>query len=142
MLFPPLSFRWIVIALPCYYTRMNTMNQWVVATMCLCFSCGAAFGQAEVSAWGGLRGIRIDGALMAFTTGLRAIGSTTPSDDRRGEMLGNAHYLHEGSRQICTGGLRAGDLRRGFAYVFRAPANWDAGWYLKMPAPARSMLTC
>ncbi|MGD0540621.1 MAG: hypothetical protein ABSB33_03785 [Tepidisphaeraceae bacterium] len=99
------------------------MNQCVVATMCLCFSCGAAFGQAEVSAWGGLRGIRLDGELMAFTTGLRAVGSTTPSDDRRGEMLGNAHYLHEGSEQICTGGLRAGDPRRGFAYVFRTPSQ-------------------
>ncbi|MGD0462043.1 MAG: hypothetical protein ABSB74_06110 [Tepidisphaeraceae bacterium] len=100
---------------------MNTMSRWVVAMVWVCFSCGAAFGQAEVSGWGSLRGIRLDGELMAFTTGVRAVGSATPDVDRRGEMLGNAHFAREGNEQICTGGLRMGDPRRGFAYIFRAP---------------------
>src|ERR1700689_394624 len=100
---------------------MNTMTQWVVATMWVCFGCSGAFGQAEVSAWGSFRGIRVDGELMAFKTGVRAVGLTTAAVDQRAEMLGNIQFVREGNEQICTGGLRIGDPRRGFAYIFRAP---------------------
>jgi hypothetical protein len=103
---------------------MNTMTRWAVAMMWVCFAGSSVFGQTEVSAWGSFRGIRVDGELMAFKTGVRAIGltaTTTASADQRGEMLGNVQFVREGDEQICSGGLRIGDPRRGFAYIYRAP---------------------
>jgi hypothetical protein len=102
---------------------MNTMARWLVATAGVLFGCSAAFGQAEVSASGGLRGIRIDGELMAFKTGVRVAGSPGPGGAEQAEMLGNVQFHREGNQQICEGGIRLGDFRRGFAYVFRAPSQ-------------------
>ena len=84
----------------------------ILGTSCL-FMLGVfvvkIFAQAEANVWGGLRGIRVDGELMALTSGLRALNPDAPPATSGGrERLGNPQFLREGNRQISTGGLVAG----------------------------------
>jgi len=98
----------------------------MLAALILLPFCGKSFcfGQAECVPWGGLRGIRIEGELMAFTTGIRAVrAGSTAIVQTRGERLGNAQYAREGDRQICSGGLRATDFRPGGGGGFRGPPS-------------------
>jgi hypothetical protein len=111
---------------------MNTMARWLVATAGVLFGCSAAFGQAEVSASGGLRGIRIDGELMAFKTGVRVAGSPGPGGAEQAEMLGNVQFHREGNQQICEGDFGLAISEEGLRMSFARRANWVAGWFLRM----------
>lgn len=69
--------------------------------------CSNSFGQVECVPWGGLRGIRIDGEMMSFTTGIRAVRSgSTAIVLIRAERLADAKFTRDGNKQICSGGLR------------------------------------
>ena len=92
---------------------MNSPAHWVLAAICACVWCSDAFGQAECSGWGGLRGIRVDGELMAFTTGVRAVSPGLPIVQTRGERLINPQFSRDGDKQICSGGLSIGEFRAG-----------------------------
>jgi hypothetical protein len=73
-----------------------------------------AFAQAEVTGWGGLRGIRVDGELMAFTSGLRAVPPDEPIiGPTYLERLGYPHYSHDGNKQSSAGGIRIGSASGG-----------------------------
>ena len=69
------------------------------------------FGQVECTAPGNLHGIRVDGELMAFSTSIHAVASTTveanPGDRGRG-----GRFSREGDTLIMTGSL-SGGVRRG-----------------------------
>ena len=71
---------------------------------------GDVFAQAEAYAWGGLRGIRVDGELMAFTTGIRAVpaGAEVVAQSNQ-ERLSSPEFSREGDTVTCSGGL----MRRG-----------------------------
>ena len=84
---------------------------------------GAAFGQAECFGWGGLRGIRVDGELMAFTTGIRAVSPGSAVVQSGGEKLNDVQFFREGDKQTCSGGLRIGEPRPGGGFGFRAPSR-------------------
>ena len=67
---------------------------------------GDSFGQAECQAWGGLRGIRVDGELMAFTTGIRAVApDSTPLAQPNLERLAYSRFSRDGNKLICSGSL-------------------------------------
>jgi hypothetical protein len=70
-----------------------------------------AAGQTEVNAWGGLRGIRVDGELLAFTTGIRAALPGAPIVQARGERLGFVQFERKGDDAICSGELPLGSVR-------------------------------
>ncbi|MGD0138008.1 MAG: hypothetical protein ABSD28_03975 [Tepidisphaeraceae bacterium] len=92
----------------------------MLATLILLPFCSKSFGQAECVPSGGLRGIRIEGELMAFTTGIRAVrAGSTSIVQARGERLGNAQFSRDGDKQICSGGLRTTDFRPGGGGGFR-----------------------
>ena len=79
----------------------------LLAVLILLPMCRDCFGQAECVPWGGLRGIRIDGELMAFTTGIRAVrAGSLVTVQTRAEKLSNPKYTRDGNKQICSGGLR------------------------------------
>ena len=102
--------------------RMNAFGHWVCAAMCVCFFCGAAFGQAECFGWGGLRGIRVDGELMAFTTGIRAVSPGSAVVQSGGEKLNDVQFFREGDKQTCSGRLRIGDPGQAADLAFVPPA--------------------
>lgn len=83
-----------------------------------------SFGQAECVPGGGLRGIRVDGELMAFTTGIRAVRvGSSEIVQTRDERLGNAAFARVGGKQICSGGLRTTPFGPGAGGFFqRAPS--------------------
>lgn len=94
---------------------MKPQGSWAaVATaslVLLCAAQGELAAQAEVAAWGNLEGIRIDGHLMAFETGLclqRPDGSelTRTSKERQ-----RPRYLREGSARRVTSSLGGIALR-------------------------------
>jgi hypothetical protein len=102
---------------------MKSPAHWILAAMCACVCCGEAFGQAECSGWGGLRGIRVDGELMAFTTGIRAVSPGLPVVQTRGERLINPQFSRDGDKQICSGGLNIGEFRAGGGFGPRPPSR-------------------
>jgi len=56
---------------------MKTQCCWSIALLILVASWGTdVFAQAECAAGGNLRGIRVDGELLAFTASIRAIASS------------------------------------------------------------------
>ena len=62
---------------------MKSILPMLLATFILSVFCHKSFGQAECVPWGGLRGIRIDGELMAFTTGIRDLPKSLPRKLRK-----------------------------------------------------------
>jgi len=63
---------------------MNTPHRLIVASLFLLGSWNnAVLGQVECAAPGNLRGIRVDGELMAFSTSIRAV-VPTPADEAQG----------------------------------------------------------
>jgi hypothetical protein len=92
----------------------------VVSIICLAASATVALGQAECNGYGGLRGIRVDGQLMPFTTILRA---TRRSDGAvattANERTRNPTFTHNGDTQVCTGGLAFGGAGGSFAFADR-----------------------
>jgi hypothetical protein len=101
---------------------MKHLDGICIGLLWLLLAGGAAFGQAECNAWGGLRGIRIDGQLFSVATGVRAIPAGGEIVDRLAGDLGNVHFVHEGNKQICTGGLRIGE-RRGSGRPTTSPVS-------------------
>jgi O-glycosyl hydrolase len=95
---------------------MKYLPQTMMALCVLGWS-AVALGQAECSAWGAMRGIRVDGELMAFTTGVRAFSKDTPiAGQPGGERLANPRYWHQGNVQSSAGSLfyvLAGERGRG-----------------------------
>jgi O-glycosyl hydrolase len=106
---------------------MSVKARWLLAAMLILVSGDKSLGQAECFAWGGLRGVRVDGELMAFTTGLRAVrpGSEIIGP-ARAERLSGVRFHREGDRQICAGGLRTEELRPGSGPAFGAPSPLTA----------------
>jgi hypothetical protein len=82
----------------------------LVAAGCLALAARAA-GQPEAQPWGGLRGIRIDGELIAFTTGLRAVPANVEPLGRIDlERLAAPRFRHDGAKQIIDGSVAIGPL--------------------------------
>ena len=69
------------------------------------------FGQVECTAPGNLHGIRVDGELMAFSTSIHAVASTTAEADQ-GDRGRGGQFSREGDTLIMTGSLSSG-VRRG-----------------------------
>ena len=94
----------------------------LVAYCLLAFSCYArsAFGQAECNGYGGLRGIRVDGQLMPFTTALRAerAGDNAIAGTAN-ERTRNPAFTHADRVQTCTGGLSFGASGAPFTFADR-----------------------
>ncbi len=66
--------------------------------------------QAEAYPWGGLRGLRLDGERVGFTTGIRAVQTADQPGalflgKRDDEKLTWPHYTREGRKQILTGSV-------------------------------------
>lgn len=59
-----------------------------------------SYGQADVTGWGNLRGIRIDGQLMKFQTSLRVVGSKWNGILYTAKEHQKPHYSMNGKKQI------------------------------------------
>jgi O-glycosyl hydrolase len=68
-------------------------------------------GQVECVGSGNLRGVRIDGELMAFTTSIRAIISTNISTNQGGRGRGGGQYTRDDGLLTVTGNLTGGGRR-------------------------------
>jgi hypothetical protein len=74
----------------------------------LAFACafaivvGEAAGQAEVTAWGNMTGIRLDGHLMAFESSLLAVGVKGGETLRTAKERQQPRYSRDGNRRIVT----------------------------------------
>jgi hypothetical protein len=70
----------------------------------LLFGVGIAnsFAQAELTAWGNLNGIRIDGQLMKFTSSVCLIGPTMTDVTATGKEKQRPVYTRNGDKQIVT----------------------------------------
>jgi len=92
---------------------MNTLRHSILAAMCV-VGCGLinarpAMAGAEVQGWGSLRGIRVEGQLMAFGSSIRAVsadGTQTALSGR--ELVTNPTFRRDGANQITAGGLNFG----------------------------------
>ncbi|MEZ4776783.1 MAG: hypothetical protein R3D00_26645 [Bacteroidia bacterium] len=58
--------------------------------------------QPEVTAWGNMTGIRIDGQLMRFETSLRVVSADWAKNIRTGKERQNPMYKRDGKNQIIT----------------------------------------
>src|SRR3954451_2181732 len=92
-----------------------TVAAGILCAIVLC--CSTAMSQVEMSGWGNLRGIRVDGELVEITT---AIVIASPGWK---ESAQTAHwrtrkstYVHDGSAIMCTGEISIG---RGPIVAFR-----------------------
>jgi O-glycosyl hydrolase len=83
----------------------------VMSIVLLCSSGAGVFGQVECTAPGNLRGIRIDGELMAFSTSIRAIAPTAVEADQ-GDRGRGGQFSREGDTLTMTGNLTDGTRRR------------------------------
>ena len=83
----------------------------VMSTVLLCSSGAGVFGQVECTAPGNLRGIRIDGELMAFSTSIHAIAPTAVEADQ-GDRGRGGQFSREGDTLTMTGNLTDGTRRR------------------------------
>jgi hypothetical protein len=78
----------------------------IVAILCAFSMIPTVMAQTEANGWGSLRGIRLDGELIPFTTSLKAarpdwkeIAQTASEQVRR------PHFIRAGNKQTFTGGL-------------------------------------
>src|SRR5208337_2251037 len=89
---------------------MNTLHHLTVASLFLLGSWNIElFGQVECAAPGNLRGIRVDGELMAFSTSIRAVISTAADESQgsRGRGVGG-QFSRDGGALIVNGNLTGG----------------------------------
>ena len=78
----------------------------LLLTICLLGLVPRIFAQAECNVWGGLRGIRVEGELIAFTTGLRAVPPDAAPVGRPGlERLIFPSFSHETNTQVSSGAM-------------------------------------
>ena len=103
---------------------MYTPHHLIIASLLLLGSWNAeVLGQVECAAPGNLRGIRIDGELMAFSTSLRAIVPTAADEGQGGRGRGvGGQFSREGGALIVTGNLTGGSSR-GFGPVWVAKSS-------------------
>jgi hypothetical protein len=94
---------------------MNKLSHSIIASLFI-FGSGTASvsGQVECTAPGNLRGIRVDGELMAFTTSIRAVVST-PTDEGQNSRGrgGGGQFSRDGGALMVTGSLTGGGGRGG-----------------------------
>jgi hypothetical protein len=89
-------------------------------------------GQAEANGWGGMRGIRVDGELIPFTTSLKAVRPDWKEiSQTANEQVHRPHFIRDGNKQIFTGGLAFKD---GKTITFSQTS--------KTPPPATRRSTC
>src|SRR5450432_1602835 len=85
---------------------MNIRQHLIMAVMSGLILPTSVFGQAELNGWSGMRGIRVDGELIKFTTGLRAVRPDNSEIAQTGnELVRNPHFAHSGNKQTCSGNL-------------------------------------
>ncbi len=90
--------------------KKNAFNQslpsFLIVSLCLLMITGFSnnvFAQAEVTAWGNLRGIRVDGQLMKFKTSLRIVGDDWSNILQTAKERQNPKYSRDGiERTIKT----------------------------------------
>ena len=116
---------------PSMLTAMMNPFHHGVLTVILAFGLAeTARGQAEANVWGGLRGIRVEGELMTFTTGFRAVPvGQPPVGPAQQERLSNPQFVRQGVQQTSSGGLMAGGGggRRGAAPPATVPGARGRG---------------
>ena len=93
---------------------MKTLHHSIVASLVLLGAWNAeVLGQVECTAQGNLRGIRVEGELMAFSTSIRAVVSTATEEGLGGRGRGSSgRFSRDGGALIVTGSL-SGDAGRG-----------------------------
>ena len=97
---------------------MNTHQHLLIASLfVLCSGNEPAFGQVECTGTGNLRGIRVDGELMAFTTSIRAVAPTGAGENQGGRGRGGSggQFFREGGALIANDSLTGGAGRGGGA---------------------------
>lgn len=67
-----------------------------------CASMQEAFSQAEVAAWGNMKGIRVDGQLMEFETSMRVVSEDWSQITATGKERQRPKYDREGRNQVVT----------------------------------------
>ena len=94
---------------------MKTLHHLIVTLLVLLSSGTAAvFGQMECTGTGNLRGIRVDGELMAFSTSIRAVVPTAPDESQGGRGSGGGgQFFRDGGALTVTGSLTGGAGRGG-----------------------------
>jgi len=84
---------------------MNAFPRFIVASLFALGSWNAeVFGQVECTPQGNLRGLRVDGELMAFSTSIRAVAPTGAAEDQGGTAADDAASM--GPRLISRGNFR------------------------------------
>lgn len=73
----------------------------VLVIMLVAFT-GRGYGQAELEPWGNLSGIRIDGQLMAFGSGIRILGKDGVFVNATAKERQQPHYARQGNTQVVT----------------------------------------
>ena len=94
---------------------MNNPNHLIIASLLLLGSWNTeVFGQVECAAPGTLRGIRVDGELMAFSTSIRAVVPTATNQGQGGRGGGGGgQFSRDGDALTVTGSLTGGGGRGG-----------------------------
>jgi hypothetical protein len=78
----------------------------IVAILCALNMIPLVMAQSEANGWGGMRGIRMDGELIPFTTSLKAVRPDWKEiSQTASEQVHRPHFLRDGNKQIFTGGL-------------------------------------
>src|ERR1019366_7073073 len=94
---------------------MNHPSHLIIASLFLLGSWNTdVFGQVECSAPGNLRGIRVDGELMAFSSSIRAVVPTTADEAQSGRGRGGGgQFSREDGLLTVTGSLTGAGGRGG-----------------------------
>ncbi len=94
---------------------MKTQCCLSIASLILVGSWGTdVFAQAECAAGGNLRGVRVDGELMAFGTSIRAVVPAAAAEGQGGRGGGpGGQFSRDGGALIVTGSLTGGAGRGG-----------------------------
>src|ERR1017187_9682266 len=93
---------------------MNNPSHLIIASLFLLGSWNAeVFAQVECTGQGNLRGIRVDGELMAFSTSIRAVLATTADTGQGGRGGGGGQFSRDGDSLTVTGSLTGGGGRGG-----------------------------
>jgi hypothetical protein len=85
---------------------MTHYIHWIIAMVCALSMIPNVMAQSEANGWGSLRGIRVDGELMEFTTSLKAARPHwAETSQTASEQVRRPHFVRDGNKQIFTGGL-------------------------------------
>ncbi len=107
---------------------MTNMRRLMVASLLLLgLRGGDVFGQVECSGLGSLRGIRVDGELMAFTGSVRVVASAGAPTNQFGRGFGGGTYTRDNGVLVVTGNIAGGRRgRRGNAAASGTGASYRA----------------